>query len=339
MNFTQAYRRFKSFGGLRLLREYYRLGIVWALVQKAVECIVHRRSLKNVYTVVNDRVTPYLENKYQELVPKECGGFSESASKKVWFCWLQGMDNAPDLIKACYHAACRYMPEREIILIDEENYLSFVEMPEFIVEKRKKGIIPAALFSDLLRLELLIKYGGTWIDSTVLMTNPKTLPTSLKGKDYKADDEGNLDTESGHPWLDGIMNADLFFFQYRNINKRFAGIGNWFITAKPQHWVLVTIRNVLHEYWKEHDCVLNYYIFHAVFNMIVKKHPEIIMTMPKRWAVPSLYLRDRLAMDFDASFWKELTEHVCFHKLNYRKEGEAKSNTNSYLNKILQDIQ
>ena len=319
LNISQAYSRFRSFGGFRLLREYYRLGIVWALVQKAVWCIVHKRSLKNVYTVVNDKVTPYLEDKYKKLVPEERGGFSESVSKKVWFCWLQGMDNAPELVKACYHAACRYLPEREIILIDEDNYLSFVEMPEFIVEKRKKGIIPAALFSDLLRLELLIKNGGTWIDSTVLMTDPKVL--------------------NKENWLEGIMNADLFFFHYKDINKRFAGIGNWFITAKPQHWVLETIRNVLYEYWKEHDCVLNYYIFHAVFNMIVKKHPEIIMTMPKRWAVPSLYLRDRLAMDFDASFWKELTEHVCFHKLNYRKEGEAKSNTNSYLNKILQDIQ
>lgn len=276
-------------------------------------------SLKNVYAVVNDRMTPYLENKYQELVPKECGGFSESVSKKVWFCWLQGMDNAPDLVKACHHAVCQYLPEREIVLIDEENYHNYVEMPEFIVEKRKKGIIPAALFSDLLRLELLIKYGGTWIDSTVLMTDPKVL--------------------NKENWLEGIMNADLFFFHYKDINKRFSGIGNWFITAKPQHWVLETIRNVLHEYWKEHDCVLNYYIFHMVFNMIVKKHPEIITTMPKRWAVPSLYLRDRLAMDFDASFWQELTAHVCFHKLNYRKESEAKDNKNSYLNKILQDIQ
>lgn len=319
MNITQAYRRFKSFGGLRLLREYYRLGIVWALVQKAVECIVHQRSLKNVYAVVNDKVTPYLEDKYKKLVPEERGGFSESVSKKVWFCWLQGMDNAPELVKACYHAACRYLPEREIILIDEENYHNYVEMPEFIVEKRKRGIIPAALFSDLLRLELLIKHGGTWIDSTVLMTNPELLKKEK--------------------WLEDIMNGDLFFFHYKDINKRFAGIGNWFITAKPQHWVLETIRNILYEYWKEHDCVLNYYIFHAVFNMIVKKHPEIIMTMPKRWAVPSLYLRDKLAMDFDASFWQELTEHVCFHKLNYRKEGEAKSNKNSYLNKILQDIQ
>lgn len=316
---TQAYRRFKSFGGFRLLREYYRLGIVWALVQKAVWCTVHRKSLKNVYVVVNDKVTPYLEDKYKKLVPEERGCFSESVSMKVWFCWLQGMDNAPELVKACYQVACRYLPEREIILIDEENYHSFVKIPEFIVEKRKKGIIPAALFSDLLRLELLIKYGGTWMDATVLMTNPDLLK--------KAD------------WLDGIMNADLFFFHYRDINKRFAGIGNWFITAKPQHWVLETIRNVLHEYWKEHDCVLNYYIFHAVFNMIAKKHPLLIMTMPKRWAVPSLYLGNRLAMDFDASFWQELTEHVCVHKLNYRKEAEARSNRNSYLNKILQEIQ
>lgn len=34
-------------------------------------------------------------------------------------------------------------------------------------------------------------------------------------------------------WLDEILEADLFMFQYRDREKRFAGIGNWFIVAKP----------------------------------------------------------------------------------------------------------
>lgn len=43
-----------------------------------------------------------------------------------------------------------------------------MKLPDYIVKKWEKGRIPADLFSDLLRLELLIRYGGTWIDSTVL---------------------------------------------------------------------------------------------------------------------------------------------------------------------------
>ncbi len=178
------------------------------------------------------------------------------------------------------------------------------------MEKRKKGVIPAALFSDILRLELLIKYGGTWIDSTVLMTDPETL---MKRE-----------------WLDEILEADLFMFQYRDREKRIAGIGNWFIVARPEHWALKTVRDVLYAYWRDYDCVVDYYIFHHVFGWIAERHPEVVEAMPKRWAVPSLYLRDRLAMDYDAAFWQELTQHVCLHKLNYRKEGEAMRNGRSY---------
>ena len=46
-----------------------------------------------------------------------------------------------------------------------------MELPGYIVEKWGKGQIPAALFSDLLRLQLLIKYGGMWIDSTVFCSS------------------------------------------------------------------------------------------------------------------------------------------------------------------------
>lgn len=315
MNLRHAYRRFKSFGGLGLLREYHRMGIVWALVQKAVWCIAHRRSLKNVYAVVSERVTPHLESKYQGLVPKEYREASEIVSKKVWFCWLQGLDSAPEMVKACYDSVCRFMDGYEVVVIDTNNYREYVELPGYVEEKWKERVIPSALFSDILRLELLIRYGGVWIDSTVLMTDPGLL---MK-----------------HEWLDGILNADLFFFLYRDREKRFSGIGNWFISARPGHWALKAVRDVLYAYWRDYNCVMDYYIFHRVFGWIAKRFPEVVEGMPKRWAVPSLYLRDRLAMDYDVLFWQELTSHVCLHKLNYRKEGEAKRNVNSYWMRLL----
>lgn len=122
-----------------------------------------------------------------------------------------------------------------------------------------------------------------WFDSTVLMTDPEAL---LKRE-----------------WLDEILGADLFFFQYRNREKCFVGIGNWFIVARKGHWILKAIRDVLYAYWRDYECVADYYIFHHVFGWIVERHPEVVGQMPDRWAVPSLYLRDRLAMDYDEAFW------------------------------------
>lgn len=42
-----------------------------------------------------------------------------------------------------------------------------MEFPKYIEEKWKRGVITHTHMTDLLRLELLIRYGGTWIDATV----------------------------------------------------------------------------------------------------------------------------------------------------------------------------
>ena len=48
--------------------------------------------------------------------------------------------------------------------------VSYTHLEE-IVEKWKRGIIGPAHFSDLIRLELLVRYGGYWIDATVYCTD------------------------------------------------------------------------------------------------------------------------------------------------------------------------
>ena len=89
-------------------------------------------------------------------------------SNVVWFCWLQGLDEAPAIVKACYNSLKRHLVQEfkvqgvqgyVIKVIDSDNWKEYVELPSYIVKKWEKGRSPAALFSDLLRLELLIKYG------------------------------------------------------------------------------------------------------------------------------------------------------------------------------------
>lgn len=90
----------------------------------------------------------------------------------VWFCWLQGIENAPRLVQVCYTSVQKYCADRPVHLITGENMSDFVTLPDYIMQKYHTGIIPPAQFSDILRLALLVKYGGIWIDSTVLLTAP-----------------------------------------------------------------------------------------------------------------------------------------------------------------------
>lgn len=220
-DFDRLRIRFKQFGGWRLALEYVKLGLLWVIVRELVRCVVYRRSFKSVYPAIGKVVDPMLVEKYLPPAPSQGGGGGDyrryicgddGGVVYVWSCWLQGWENAPDLAKACLASWKRNLDGVEIVELDEENYTQWVRLPEYIVGKYRKGRIPAAMFSDLLRLELLVEYGGVWIDSTVLASGC------------------NQNRGEFCPSWDGMVKADLFVFQYTEPGRRWSGnISNWFI--------------------------------------------------------------------------------------------------------------
>ena len=91
-----------------------------------------------------------LEKKYEgmELVHER--------SNKVWFCWMQGLEQAPKLVRVCYESLKNNLQGREIIVLTSKNIHDYVSLPDFIEEKYRKGVMTAAHYADMLRLELLI---------------------------------------------------------------------------------------------------------------------------------------------------------------------------------------
>lgn len=200
------------------------------------------------------------------------------------------------------------------------------------MKKWEKGRIPAAMFSDLLRVELLIKYGGTWIDSTVLCTGVNDNHND-NSKYSKLATDSKLYTLNSQ--LKQYMNAPLFLFQYTKVGSVPVSISNWFITACRNNEVLRVLREMLYAYWRDHDCVLNYYIFHLFFAMISKEYPEQMAAMPYGYSMNSLVLLHHLNDGFNQEKWNKLTSKVSFHKLAFRLNNEIINNKGNYYNWIL----
>lgn len=111
--------------------------------------------------------------------PNNITGLNEpvySGKKYAWSCWWQGMEGAPDLIKACINSQKRYLPkEIELIIITQDNYRNYVDFPQWLLDKVEDGRVTLTTFSDVIRASLLYKYGGIWLDSTILLTEPLLL--------------------------------------------------------------------------------------------------------------------------------------------------------------------
>lgn len=315
MEISKLKTRFRQFGGLKLVKEYSRLGVLWPLVGKFFKYFLAGKSVTEFYPEVEKRVVPILEKQYGPLIQPLWEKYEAQAQHgsncgKIWFFWKQGIDNAPDMVKACLGSLKKNLGDREIVPLDKENMLSYISIPEVMLRKWQAGVIPEAAFSNLVRLELLAKYGGTWIDSTVLCT----------GKNYPRE----------------YLDSDLFMFRYNRPGSQGpVSISTWFITSASNNTSLLVLRDLLYAYWQDHDCLLFYYIMHRFYSMITKRHPEAVAQMPYAPSQASIALLDNWGKTFNPQKWEGLTSRVAFHKLSFRPPKEVVQDKSNYYNEIL----
>lgn len=233
---------------------------------------------------------------------------SEEEPRIIWFCWLQGIDNAPELVKRCYNSIVLNASDWEINVVTKENLGDFVEMDKVVLEKWKEGTITNAHFSDILRTELLIKYGGLWIDSTVLIVDE--LP------DY-------------------IMKSDIFMFTHSNPDDVTISYNSWFIFSRPQNQVLLTLRDLLNEYWAKENHLKDYFMWHLMLTMIL----EICCSKNR---LVNYYVSDEIPEtlarivfeQFDPNIMKTINQICPIHKLS-NKLSIPKDIEGSFYEKIL----
>ncbi len=222
-------------------------------------------------------------------------------SEKVWICWFQGLENAPHIVKQCVESARYWMPDKEIVIITAENMKQYVDFPDHIIDKWKKGYISNTHLSDLLRLELLIRHGGLWLDATTYFTG--------KVPGY-------------------IMNHD--FFVYRNgwMNQEMINMGSWLMySKKTNNPILILTRDLLYKYWDKYDYLKNYFLMHMFFRMASDE-------LPVEWeAVPMInhfdchLLMNELEKDFNYERVKEIVSISSIHKLTYKFKDALKENS------------
>ena len=219
---------------------------------------------------------------------------SSGTPKIFWWCWLQGLENAPPLCKLCLKSLYRNYPDYEIRIVTLKNISQFVNFPEHIVQKFNEGKISPTHFSDLIRLELLINYGGTWIDSTVLSTG--------RTRDY--------------------LHLPLFIFRKVWGNKFDAHLGsNWFIVAEKGHPILKTTRDLLYKFWQDHDVLGNggfYFVFHCMFRLAAEKYPDDWAKVPSFPNVNPHLLQFEFFAQYAPDRFEQIKRMSDFHKLTWK---------------------
>ena len=263
------------------------------VVRKLNKTVGIQRDKKNAFLMIQKQYKQIADEKLSiESLPRDVD--------LIWVFWWNGFDNMPPVCKACFNSVLKYKKENfKVCFIDKDNYLDYADLPQHIIDKHNNGIISHTHFSDILRVTLLSKWGGLWLDASVFLTD--VIP------DY-------------------VYNSDLFVFKgynFKNINCEEDGsnISSWFIYSNKNHPLVLSVRDMLFAYWLSNDTLVDYFLFHWFFTIAAIENIKEWNKIPYTPNVLPHYLYFSI---FDKPFNKEHYERAVLlssiHKLSWHRK-------------------
>lgn len=218
---------------------------------------------------------------------------------RIWICWWQGLENAPEIVKRCVESIQRNAGDHQVTIITDRNVEQYIDIPEWVKKKQSEGIISRTNLSDLLRLSLLARYGGLWLDATFFCTGPISEMAfdspvfSIKRPDYL-----HCSVAQGY----------------------FAGYSLACDTSHRR--IFETIRDFFLEYWRTNDYLVDYLLVDYMIVLAQRHNKDIADAFsaikPNNPRCDDLYRV--LGEPYDEEVWSKLTEETNLFKLTWKQD-------------------
>lgn len=216
----------------------------------------------------------------------------------IWIYWNNGIEKAPDIVKACYRSVSQFYGDR-IVLLSDKNIGEYITMPKIIEEKKNSGTLTLAHYADLVRFALLEHFGGLWVDATIFLSGK--IP-------------------------DQVFNSSFFVMQ-----NSLGLLDNpvlypvWFIRAKKNNVTMRRIRNVAFAYFLKGKRVIEYLVSNIILTKVIREDDIYIPYMNSDY---SEYLIKCLGDEYSKEKLDWIFELTSIHKLSYKLDDSiAKFNT------------
>lgn len=232
---------------------------------------------------------------------RDSAWYKKKLPKIIWWCWLQGEEKIPDLSKFCLNSLEQNISDYDIKIITLANLHKYIDLPSSIYLKYKAGWISGALFSDIIRLALLAKYGGIWIDSTVYCSSNDLI---------KVIEENNM-------------------FVYKNVmtsNSSVIKMSSWLMASKKNNPYIIDASHLLIKYCKERNYTEDYFICHLILTLLSNKYYDIWNKISLFNNIDPHMLQYVLNEQFSDDLFNRIKSKSSFHKLNRHikfSEGET----------------
>mgnify|MGYP000675255788 CR=1 FL=1 len=203
---------------------------------------------------------------------------SEYFENKVWVMWWQGLESAPQLVINNINNLRSIFGSDNVIIITHKNFENYTNIEPYLYKKLQNGDITFALWSDIVRYNLLLNNGGLWVDSTVIISKLFLKYFNKNKKD---------------PFISLCNNED----DYRYIsNNKWTG---WLLGGKRNYELFRFVVSFFNIYYKRHTNQIDYFLVDdAVFFFYEndKSFKNLINNQLLEWD-PYLFARNYTSSD------------------------------------------
>lgn len=242
------------------------------------------------------RCISYLEHHYTqaEALPPS-PPVTPSLDAPVWVCWLQGREQAPQLVRQCLNSIEQHTAGHQLVVLTAANFAQYVDLPDYVIEKWQKGRITNTHFSDILRIHALARHGGCWIDATCLLTAP--IPADIIGSQ---------------------------FFLFRTHGEfAYTFIQSCFIVSKPSHYIVRKWCAAIDDYWRHENCLINYFTLHLLFIALLRSDERFAaefdnVAVATDEPMHALFYALKAGQQFSPELLRQVSRHSFIHKLTYK---------------------
>ena len=251
-----------------------------------------------MYNWIEEKYNIEYENLIDEFrnFPVNSGVMKISKDSPIWIFWWQGMEAAPNIVKKCLNSVKQCAENHKIIIISKENYKEYADIPDYIIDKVNTGKISLTHFSDILRLELLYKNGGIWMDATLWMTG--RIPTSA-------------------------YDFPFFTIKHGKYSDYHVCRGKWstfFMGAGKNNPLIKFCRDFHYEYWKKENSPICYLLLDIPFCIAYDNFEWaklMIDAVPENGTMV-FAMQENMNSIYDSEQFKQWCENTYVHKVSYK---------------------
>lgn len=306
VNFLNFFKKAKRYGFFIPFSNFLLVHLCRVLPAKLLDKIAEQRN-----RMIEDKVVRIVGD-----VVVEDSELTETENPKIWMVWFSGEENLPPLQKMCVDSVRRNANGHEVVMLSLQNYKKYIDIPEKILELYHKGILNPANLCDVIRMRVLSKYGGFWIDSTVYVTDPIT-DQFFKTKLYSMKKQKEWYYVSKCRWSS--------FCFYMNKSSLLPHV----------------VDKMLMKYWESETWIIDYFLIDYLIDIATKKYQSIrdeINEVP--FNNPNLYeLNSRLCDKFSADDFAKLKSNTSFFKLSWKvfSYDQLTANQDNYYNYLMRN--